>query len=208
MPANLPCLHGLGCMQVQDAHADTAPAEPTEYMKNRPRRQSPCSCLSCSTAARTSRATVHVALVYNCSLVHCTLVLPLQSAYSSAQSAGTTPLTSWHAGCMCMSTCRDALCAFVRQDATVHCCREGANQRAQLGHTTESLTLIPCQQFSGAIASGAPLAQPFHMDVSNKVRLNSSPTSSYTWLLLAMIVVAGQTHCFLHPLDADLHACT
>ena len=44
-----------------------------------------------------------------------------------------------------------------------------AGQKAAVGQTSESLALQQCQPFSGAIASGGPLAQPFHLDVAARV---------------------------------------
>jgi hypothetical protein len=54
-----------------------------------------------------------------------------------------------------------------------------------LGHTTESLELVKCCDFVGPPGSGAPLAQPFQVEVEAQVsrrhraqRLNL-PTSSF-----------------------------
>lgn len=51
--------------------------------------------------------------------------------------------------------------------------RELAGQRAQMGNTSESLQLVKPQAFMGLPGSGAPLAQPFTVDMSS-------------WALLAM----------------------
>ena len=40
-----------------------------------------------------------------------------------------------------------------------------------LGHTSESLELVKCHEFVGPPGSGAPLAQPFSVEVDAQVGL-------------------------------------
>ncbi len=49
-------------------------------------------------------------------------------------------------------------------------CLQVALPRNELGETSESLELIKCTDFVGPPGSGAPLAQPFSVAVSEEVR--------------------------------------
>eukprot|EP00877_Chromochloris_zofingiensis_P009007 jgi/Chrzof1/435/Cz01g15230.t1 len=49
--------------------------------------------------------------------------------------------------------------------------RETAGQRLTLGTTTESLELVKCSEFVGPPGSGAPLSQPFAVDVATEVMI-------------------------------------
>lgn len=51
------------------------------------------------------------------------------------------------------------------QQCSMACRRELAGTRTTLGHTTESLELVPCQDFIGPAGTRAPNAQPFHVHV-------------------------------------------
>jgi len=48
--------------------------------------------------------------------------------------------------------------------------------RNELGETSESLELIKCSDFVGPPGSGAPLAQPFSVAVSEEVRVRTQCT--------------------------------
>jgi len=48
--------------------------------------------------------------------------------------------------------------------------------RNELGETSESLELIKCTDFVGPPGSGAPLAQPFSVAVSEEVRVRTQCT--------------------------------
>ena len=47
--------------------------------------------------------------------------------------------------------------------------RAAAGQKNAMGQTTESLELLKCLEFVGPPGSGAPQAQPFHVDVHPQV---------------------------------------
>ena len=47
--------------------------------------------------------------------------------------------------------------------------RAAAGPKNAMGHTTESLELLKCLEFMGPPGSGAPQAQPFHVDVHPEV---------------------------------------
>lgn len=48
--------------------------------------------------------------------------------------------------------------------------RETGRTAMALGHTSESLELVKCCEFVGPPGSGAPLAQPFQVEVDAQVR--------------------------------------
>ena len=50
--------------------------------------------------------------------------------------------------------------------------REVGRSAMSLGHTTESLELVKCSDFVGPPGSGAPLAQPFQVEVDAQVGMS------------------------------------
>ena len=52
--------------------------------------------------------------------------------------------------------------------------REVVNQKLVLGHTSESLDLVKCCDYVGPPGSGAPLAQPFAVEVTSQVGVAGS----------------------------------
>ena len=57
-------------------------------------------------------------------------------------------------------------------------CRETGRAGMSLGHTTESLELVKCCDFVGPPGSGAPLAQPFQVEVEAQVNRRHSAWAS------------------------------
>ena len=58
-----------------------------------------------------------------------------------------------------------------------------------LGHTTESLELVKCCDFVGPPGSGAPLAQPFQVEVEAQVSRRHSVQASQAANTLFCVVL-------------------
>ena len=67
-------------------------------------------------------------------------------------------------------------------------CRETGRAGMSLGHTTESLELVKCCDFVGPPGSGAPLAQPFQVEVEAQVRRRHSAWASQLATTLFCVV--------------------
>ena len=91
--------------------------------------------------------------------------------------------------------------------------RETARTAMALGHTTESLELVKCCDFVGPPGSGAPLAQPFQVEVDAQVSAVCAPPAFVRSAQLDYNVTSlerrGDTPCpaaLLRGLPALLHS--